>query len=392
MYPDLSYILHALFGIGPDGAFSIVKTFGLFLVLAFLVSAYLLSLELRRQEKMGLYVQVKETTIIGQAPKLTDLIPQAIFGFILGFKLLAVIRHWDQFLDDPASIILSGIGSFSAGIIGMIIYAGWHYFKLKRKELDKPQKIVKEVMPHERVWDITVVAAFSGIIGAKIFAIFESMENVRNFLQDPVDVFLSGSGLAIYGGLIVAFIVVLFYIKRYKMKPIYTMDAVAPALIAGYGVGRMGCQFAGDGDWGIVNTAPPPDWWFFPDWLWAYDYPHNVINSGEIIPGCTWDYCRVLSEPVFPTPAYEIIMAAIIFIILWSLRKRIKIPGVLFFLYVLLNGIERWFIEKIRINDKIDFFGMELTQAEIISFALIIIGIIGIVYLYSKSGKRYPHS
>lgn len=390
MYPDLSYIFHALFGTEPDGALSVIKTFGLFLVLAFLTSAYLLSLELKRKEKDGLYKATKETTVIGKAPTVTEIFPHALIGFVLFYKLAAVWQYWPEFVHDPATIILSTLGNFWIGLLGLVVYCAWKYYEMDKQKLPEPKKITKKVWPHERVWDITVVAAISGIVGAKLFAIFESADTFNNFLQNPIATIFSGSGLAIYGGLILAFIVVALYVRKYDIDIIYTMDAVAPALIAGYGVGRMGCQFSGDGDWGIVNTSPTPDWWFLPDSFWAFDYPHNVINQGELIAGCTWDYCRVLSETVYPTPLYEIFMSAIILAILWSLRKRIKIPGILFFIYVFLNGVERWFIEKIRVNDKLNFLGMELTQAEIISFALIIIGIGGIVYLYKKSTRRYP--
>lgn len=390
MYPDLSYIVHAIFGIAPDGPLSVVKTFGLFLVFAFIVSAFLLRLELKRKEKLGLYTSMKEVSVIGEAPTIQDIIPSGIYGFIFGFKIAAIWKYWDTFQYDPATVIFSKLGNVWLGLFGMALLGGWRYYELHRKKLHKPKKVIKEIWPHDRVWDITIVAAISGIVGAKLFAIFESADTFNNFLSRPVETLLSGSGLAIYGGLILAFIVVVFYIRKYNMNPIYTMDAVAPSLIAGYGVGRMGCQFSGDGDWGIVNTASVPDWWFLPKSFWSSTYPHNVINQGELIPGCEWEYCYALSEPVYPTPIYEIAMAAVIFAILWSVRKRIRIPGVLFFIYVLFNGLERWFIEKIRVNDKINFLGMELTQAEIISFSLMIIGIAGILYLYKFSEKRYP--
>ena len=74
----------------------------------------------------------------------------------------------------------------------------------------------------------------------------------------------------------------------------------------GYGVGRMGCQFSGDGDWGIVNEAPKPSWFIFPDWAWAYEYPHNVLNEGVRMVNCVGNHCMKLSPPVYPTPIYEI--------------------------------------------------------------------------------------
>jgi prolipoprotein diacylglyceryltransferase len=148
-----------------------------------------------------------------------------------------------------------------------------------------------------------------------------------------------------------------------------------------YGIGRIGCQVAGDGDWGIVNTYSKPLSWI-PDWLWAYDYPHNVNKEGVPLLNCTWgDYCYHLPAPVFPTPLYEIAMALLLFALLWSIRKKVKVTGRLFAIYLIANGIERFLIEHIRVNTKYDIFGFHPTQAEIISSCLIVFGIF--LYLYA---------
>ena len=153
-----------------------------------------------------------------------------------------------------------------------------------------------------------------------------------------------------------------------------------------YGVGRIGCQMSGDGDWGIDNLAPKPEWMsFLPDWMWSYTFPHNVINAGVPIEGCTGKFCMELANPVWPTAFYEVIMSLAIFGILWAMRKHIKVPGALFFIYLAFNGVERFFIEKIRINTEYNILG-GITQAEIISFSLILTAIIGVTYLY-KSKK-----
>ena len=89
-----------------------------------------------------------------------------------------------------------------------------------------------------------------------------------------------------------------------------------------------------------------------PGLAWAYTYPHNVINAGVPIEGCVSPYCNELLHPVFPTPIYEIIMALGLFALLWYLRKRINIAGMLFGIYMVVNGLERFFIEKIRVNTK----------------------------------------
>ena len=125
--------------------------------------------------------------------------------------------------------------------------------------------------------------------------------------------------------------------------------------------------------------------------MWSYNFPHNVINAGVPMQDCGekfwYPYCYELAQPVFPTAFYETVLATIIFSILWSIRKKIKIPGILFCIYLCLNGIERFFIEKIRVNTKYNILG-GITQAEIISSCLILIGIIGTYILY----KRYKNN
>ena len=71
---------------------------------------------------------------------------------------------------------------------------------------------------------------------------------------------------------------------------------------------------------------------WMPDWMWSYRYPHNVNEVGDKITGCVdAKFCNQLPEGVFPTPFYEVIACFVLFLILWSLRKRLKIPGTIFF-------------------------------------------------------------
>lgn len=383
MYPDLSYLFHDLFGTSPDNALAAFKTFGVFLILSFLASAYFLYLELRRKERDGLIDGSPEKITEGQPATWQDIAGNAVFGFLVGFKVPYIFLHFDEFRPDPAGVVFSGKGTWIWAVFGAIVVGYYRYWDANRKKLPKPVTRTVTVMPHQRIGDITMVAAVSGIVGARLFSIIESEENIRAFLRDPLDQLLSGSGLAIYGGLIIAFVTVYIYVGRKGIRPIHVMDAVAPALIMGYAVGRLGCQFSGDGDWGIVS-GPVPGWWVLPDWLWSHTYPHNVLKEGVLIEGCTWDYCTQLEAGVFPTPIYETSLSLIIFGILWALRKRIRVAGVLFFIYVLLNGIERFFIEKIRTNPDLDILGMRATQAEYIAGLLVITGLAGILLLYAR--------
>lgn len=389
MYPDLSYFFHDLLGTAPDNWLGVFKTFGVFLILSFLASAYVLNLELKRKEKEGLLKGFTEKERVGFPATWQEIALNALFGFIIGFKLPYIAQHFDEFRPDPASIVLSGKGTWLWGIVAAAVFGYFKYYDQKKKQLPKPQIKDVLVMPHHRIGDITILAAISGIVGARLFSIIESEENIKAFLKDPLDQLLSGSGLAIYGGLIVAFIAVYYYVKKKGMTPIHVMDAVAPALIMGYAVGRLGCQFSGDGDWGITNINPVPGWWFLPEWAWSYTYPHNVLNEGVPIEGCQWEYCRQLEQGVYPTPIYETFFSLVIFAILWIMRKRFRMAGMLFFLYVFLNGIERYFIEKIRTNPDISLLGMEATQAEYVAGLLILLGLGGMIYLYVKGrGQR----
>ena len=376
MYPDLSYLFHDLFGSEPDNWTSIFKTFGLLLVISILVAAYMLYVELKRKKEEGLFTPKKISITEGAPASTGELISNGFFGFLVGFKLVYIFQNFAEFQQDAAGVLLSGKGNWAAGILLTALFAGYRYWDKNRKKLPKPKTTTQDIYPHDRIGDITIIAALSGIIGAKVFAI---IEDLPTFFADPIGVFFSGSGLAIYGGLIGGFVGVYWYLRTKKIPFLYVADAVAPALMISYGIGRIGCQLSGDGDWGIP-AAEQPSWWFLPDWLWSYDYPNNVAQDGVLIEGCTYEYCSKLDPKVYPTPIYETIMAFIIGGFLWVMRRRISVPGLLFFIYLILNGIERYLIEGIRINDRYKIFeGFEPSQAQIIGIGLVLTGIIGAV-------------
>jgi phosphatidylglycerol---prolipoprotein diacylglyceryl transferase len=384
MYPDLSYLFHDLLGTAPDNWISLFKTFGFFLAVAFLVSAVVYYRELKRKALEGHFVSTPMRVVTGAPASMTDIVTNAVVGFIFLGKGVHIAQNYDRFRTDPAAGILSMEFHWLAGVAGAVFFAGLIWWDARRKQLPEPKVSIVQAWPHDRISEITVWAAVGGILGAKLFDLFDNWEA---FLRDPLGSLLSGGGLAFFGGLILGFVAVVWFQWRLKIPFLHAADAIAPALTAGYGVGRIGCQASGDGDWGVVNLAPKPDWMgFLPDWMWAYRYPHNVLKEGVPIEGCQTDYCRQLAEPVWPTPFYETMMMLVIFGILWSLRKRIKIPGLLFFIYLGLIGIERFLIEKIRVNVKYESMG-QFTQAEIIAMALMAISVVGMVYLWQRSKK-----
>jgi prolipoprotein diacylglyceryltransferase len=120
---------------------------------------------------------------------------------------------------------------------------------------------------------------------------------------------------------------------------------------------------------------------WIPTWMKAFNYPHNVINEGVSIKDCSGQYCRQLPIPVFPTPFYETLMCLILTGLLLVLRSRFTAPGAVFAVYLVFNGLERFFIEKIRVNTQYDIMGFHPTQAELISTLLVITGIVLFLYV-----------
>jgi phosphatidylglycerol:prolipoprotein diacylglycerol transferase len=379
MYPSISDLLRDLFGINLPLP---VKTFGFFVAISFLLAAYFLQRELKRKEQQGLLKPEHKKMLTGTAPKTSEIIFGCILAFVLGYKLLFVAAHYSAFVDDPAAMIFSRSGNFFGGLLFAAGYFILKYRELQKSKGKKPQWVDVAIHPHEQVGNITLVAALGGLLGAKIF---HNLENLDTFYADPWGELFSFSGLTMYGGLIVGAIAVLWYARKINIPALQLVDATAPSLMLAYGVGRIGCQLAGDGDWGINNLHPKPSALsFMPDWFWSFNYPHNVINAGDHIPGCVGKYCTALRIGVFPTPLYESITCILLFILLWSIRKKFSSPGVLFSLYLLLNGIERFAIESIRINTLYHIGNFSFTQAQLISVILIILGTIGIFYFRKR--------
>jgi len=382
MYPNLYYLVADLLGVKIN-ALKLVNSFGFFVALAFIASGYVLYKELTRKEKLGEFIALEESFIVGAPASISELFSAFGFGFLFGFKIIGAFVI-ENALNNTQAFILSFQGSYLAGfVVGAIML----YLKWKEKDkvkLASPETKKYMVWPHDRVGDIVLQAALWGFLGAKIF---HNLENLDDFAKDPIGSLISFSGLTFYGGLILATIAIIIYIRKFKIRVIHFADAMAPTMLFAYAAGRVGCHMSGDGDWGIPNLNPKPFTWL-PNWMWTYTYPHNVLNEGVPIPGCVGNYCNQLPLPVYPTTFYEIIATFILFGIMWMFRKKITQPGILTGMYLVFAGTERFFIEKIRVNNKIHTLPFEPTQAELISIFLILIGIVFLIF----SKKWFPKS
>ena len=95
-------------------------------------------------------------------------------------------------------------------------------------------------------------------------------------------------------------------------------------------------------------------------------------------------YGTYLDPAVFPTPIYETTAAALGFALLWAMRTKWAKPGQIFAAYLMFNGFERFWIEKIRVNTTFDLAGITMTQAELISVCTFLSG----VALWAWTTKR----
>lgn len=384
MYPKLSDLLLDFFGIN----FPLpIQTFGFFMALSFAAAYWFTNNELVRKEKEGKLLPQTKSVQINQPLKFTDYATHILLYSLIGYKLLEMVLDYDALVQNPQAFILSSKGNFIGALLGAV-YGYYEKFKEAAKLKGKtPTQVNQTIQAHEHMGNILGIAAVGGIVGAKLF---HNLENIAEFAANPIDALLSFSGLTFYGGLIVAAILILRYTHKNGIAWFHMVDSAAVGLMMAYGIGRIGCHLSGDGDWGIENFVPKPSWLsVFPDWIWAYQYPHNVINEGIAIAGCEGNHCFMLPNPVFPTPLYEAVVSIFLALILWFIRKQFKIAGQLFFTYLIYNGIERFMIEKIRVNSAYHILGHAITQAEIISFSLIVAGIIGLVWTQktAKSNK-----
>lgn len=380
MYPGLTDIVNDLFGTRIDIHFP--PTFGSMVAISFLLAAWTLGKELARRESMGLLPIRSMTVTKGGPASFGDIFWNFIFGLMLGGKIGMAVLDKDIFFADPQSAILSLQGRWGIGILAGALTAYLKYREYASEQKKGVRKESVQIKPSDQVAEFTMMAAVGGLIGAKFFHLLEYWDD---FIQDPIGSFFSGSGLTMYGGLIVGAITVLWFAKRNNIPLLHLCDSAAPGLMLAYGTGRIGCQLSGDGDWGIANTAAKPDWLsFLPDWAWSSTYPNNVINEGIPMAGCDGRYCSELAVPVFPTPLYEAITCILFFFLLWSIRHRFSTPGRMFSLYLFLNGLERFFIELIRVNSKYHLAGISFTQAQLISVLLLLTGAAGWMYFSPK--------
>jgi phosphatidylglycerol---prolipoprotein diacylglyceryl transferase len=209
--------------------------------------------------------------------------------------------------------------------------------------------------PVDWAYEIVFAALIGGVVGARGYYVIQNYDQVKHDLLGNI---FSGSGLVWYGGAIGGAIGVIAWMRWRKALELRMLDLCATALALGYAIGRIGCQVSGDGDYGIASSLP-----------WAMGYPHGTVPTP---PGVR----------VQPTPIYETVAMCLLAYGLWKLRDRVR-PGVIFALYLVGSGLERFLVEFIRRNSEV-LAGLTAPQLE--SIALFVIGLAWLGAVVSRGG------
>ena len=219
------------------------------------------------------------------------------------------------------------------------------------RELDKPV---------DWAYEIVFAALVGGLVGARAYFVIENYTQVKGNLIGSI---FSGSGLVWYGGAIGGAIAVIAWMRWRRMLNLVAFDMCVTVLALGYGIGRIGCQVSGDGDYGIPSKLP-----------WAMGYPHGTVPTP---PGVT----------VQPTPIYETLAMCLLAYVLWKLRDRVR-PGAILGLYLVFSGLERLLVEFIRRNKEV-LAGLTAPQLE--SIVLMAIGIVLLAVMARGAGWAPPN-
>lgn len=216
-----------------------------------------------------------------------------------------------------------------------------------------------------RILDLGIYIIISALLGAKLLLLFTDF---RTFTDNPRELLsLARSGGVFYGGLILAVIVALWYIRRIRLPLWTTCDVFAPGIALGHVVGRIGCLFAGC-CYGKPSTAP---------WAITFTDPFAAANVGT-----------PLNVPLHPTQLYEAgAEALILFFLLGTEHRGRRFPGRTFWLYILLYSISRYVIEMYR-GDPRGAIGI-FSTSQFISLLLAPIAIAMLLYL-GRRGAPEP--
>ena len=235
-----------------------------------------------------------------------------------------------------------GVSLKTFGIFFALNFVAWGLVAARRlRELGRPE---------EWAYEMVLVGVAGGLIGAKLYYV------IQHDAEFSFSGLVSGSGLVWYGGLIGGIVFMLVWAEWRGFRNLQLCDIAGICIPLGYAIGRIGCQVSGDGDYGTPSGVP-----------WAMAYPDGTVPT---------------TDEVHPTPIYETFVMGLAALFLWRLRDRVR-PGIIFALYLVVAGAERFLIEFIRRNtDAI----AGLTAAQLWSLVMVVLGVGWIAVVARRDG------
>ena len=215
-----------------------------------------------------------------------------------------------------------------------------------------------------RVLDLGIYIIVAAIAGGKLLLL---VTDFQSFRASPTDFLsLARSGGVFYGGLILAVLVAVWYMRRHALPLWPTFDVFAPGIALGHAIGRVGCFMAGC-CWGHETTVP-----------WGVTFTDPFTGSYVGTP---------LGVPLHPTQVYESLAElAILGVLLWMERRLGRnFPGRTFWTYILLYGLTRYTIEFFRGDPRGTIWVFSTSQ--FISVLLVPLSVIMLAWLSSRSAK-----
>jgi phosphatidylglycerol:prolipoprotein diacylglycerol transferase len=215
-----------------------------------------------------------------------------------------------------------------------------------------------------QMMDLGIYVILAAFVGAKLLLV---AVDFQHFVDNPGDLFsLFRAGGVFYGGLILATLVAIWYMRRHRMPLWPTADAIAPGIALGHVTGRLGCFLGG------CCYGKPTD----VAWAVTFTSPEAAANVGT-----------PLHVALHPTQLYEAGAELIILGALLLLERRGRgFAGRTFFTYLLLYGVSRFIIEFYR-GDPRGFVFDAISTSQLISLLLIPVSIVMLVRLARQSGS-----
>jgi phosphatidylglycerol:prolipoprotein diacylglycerol transferase len=201
-----------------------------------------------------------------------------------------------------------------------------------------------------RITDMAVWVLIAGLLGAKVLLVFLDWRYFSRSPQDILTIFQSGG--VFYGGLIGGLLVAWWYVKRYKLPGWSTADVLAPGVVLGQAIGRLGC-FAAGCCWGKPADVP-----------WAVVFT-DVYAARQV--------GTPLDSPLHPSQLYESVAAFLIFLFLLWLAPRKRFDGQVVLAYVALYSAVRFGLEFLRGDpDRGTWFYGALSTSQVIALFLLL--------------------